>query len=1195
MKKILLYLSLFLAFFAKGQFMVDPFTAFPTGELPPTVFVFLVNGQSQSIGVSASATGAAASDTLVWQLGDSISIDPERPDAEINVMNLKQAVENNVENGFDVQTIGVAMGRDFLNKFGGDTTIHRAIVCIIGKAVQNNEKLIRGGESGVYEKTITAAERIKHLVDSIGGYQLVFNYVWYHGGTISYRYNTLSRVLYQDLLLDLPTNNGFNFFYSQIRQRPFVGSSWYEASAWSARPILDDDLHRKIDIHYIGRDYDVFRADNRFMMSHIGESVELVDGVHPSGDGQRHHAALFAEAAYRRARFQSVEPLYVSTVGWDHSDSSFYASISGQNGLTLQGSGDYGISVYNYTEGEEEGVDVAIVNNGLVQVQLDTPSVGWQDLIIYSNFSEDIGTDNNRYPWSSLDDTHLGEMHVNYVPDSASIFDNPDTGQPYELTKYLSRSSHFKRIEIIKGDSALDGQVSIYYGSKSVDLILEQDGTEKTAYVVGYTTEDAGRSAATVISDASGAGGAFRAVINNTGDVSNDQEVTLTNGVSSQTIAENTVYWVHVVVQDNTPTTIDEAYRSIHTHIRQEDIIYASDARGWIKGFKLYVPEGYWKRRDPTEEWGWKFGLHGNGEKAPTNTPVTGEAYNLSLLTNNYAGEVSGGKDYDHIIISPQWHEDVPNRDEMYHILVNEVEHHRGFVLKKGGQFFGLSGGGGIGYAFAQKYPERVATIVSSAAFTRWGGSGDGNKEWVDDVDDLYTKAKWYWDIPIVGQHNVNDGTVNYNSTVEVIDAVNALTGLIEAPIDAVGIYPATGGHSGWAAIVAHTADWSSVPNAADEEEFYEYHLTNTYDFHDRISNAVVVAEWSQLQEDKTRAQNIITRNRELMHPDSLTNFQLRLDAVVPIPYITVAPDSIDFADREVSAGPSAASDIVITSDSTGFLDIASITLSTNPSSVFAITAGGTPPDPLAPGETHTVSLTFDPAAETTYEGVLRIISNDATGNDTLDIDIDGTGVAAVKPAFIVNYARFGTSDYGGDVSTVGGLYINQLYSSSATGGQSVSDLVSTAGDTYTGTSCTISAYNSTTTFDVYTSNGGVEGDVEYLGRDELLRSIALNRFNTSEPSVSFTFAGLDNGTYTVRVTGFDVGSRGISDVTVTGSAGTDSFDPDQVGGSIAATNALAAEITGVTVSDGSLVITATSTGSGGNLSGVSAIYIELE
>jgi hypothetical protein len=122
--------------------------------------------------------------------------------------------------------------------------------------------------------------------------------------------------------------------------------------------------------------------------------------------------------------------------------------------------------------------------------------------------------------------------------------------------------------------------------------------------------------------------------------------------------------------------------------------------------------------------------------------------------------------------------------------------------------------------------------------------------------------------------------------------------------------------------------------------------------------------------------------------------FQTNVVATITVarPEITVTPLTLAFGQRRPSDGASPAQVVAITNDGGDTLNIGSVALIGAASGEFQIVSDSGE-STLAPGNTRTLSLTFDPTEAGAKAAQLRILSNDLD-EATVDVDLAGTGVA---------------------------------------------------------------------------------------------------------------------------------------------------------------------------------------------------------
>ncbi len=109
-----------------------------------------------------------------------------------------------------------------------------------------------------------------------------------------------------------------------------------------------------------------------------------------------------------------------------------------------------------------------------------------------------------------------------------------------------------------------------------------------------------------------------------------------------------------------------------------------------------------------------------------------------------------------------------------------------------------------------------------------------------------------------------------------------------------------------------------------------------------------------------------------------------------PEPRIDVSPPSVGFGDVEV--GETVTTDITIENTGNAVLRITEIVLTGDSSDDLALEGGVTDGRDVAPGDRLVVTVRFTPTSPGDASGGVRIVSN-ATNDDTIVVDIDGTGV----------------------------------------------------------------------------------------------------------------------------------------------------------------------------------------------------------
>lgn len=115
-----------------------------------------------------------------------------------------------------------------------------------------------------------------------------------------------------------------------------------------------------------------------------------------------------------------------------------------------------------------------------------------------------------------------------------------------------------------------------------------------------------------------------------------------------------------------------------------------------------------------------------------------------------------------------------------------------------------------------------------------------------------------------------------------------------------------------------------------------------------------------------------------------------------PAPRIETDPNSLDFMDREVDAGPTPPRDILISNVGTASLTVQSIALAGLDLDQFSI-VNDTGETQLPPGASRTVSIVFDPASEGAKTALLVIVSDDLSA-PTLERQLTGTGFIPPTP-----------------------------------------------------------------------------------------------------------------------------------------------------------------------------------------------------
>ncbi len=109
-------------------------------------------------------------------------------------------------------------------------------------------------------------------------------------------------------------------------------------------------------------------------------------------------------------------------------------------------------------------------------------------------------------------------------------------------------------------------------------------------------------------------------------------------------------------------------------------------------------------------------------------------------------------------------------------------------------------------------------------------------------------------------------------------------------------------------------------------------------------------------------------------------------------PEITVTPTDLTFGDQDVDAGATTSQLVSITNDGSTDLHISDVSLSGAGAGEFAITSDSGETT-LAPGNTRTVQVAFDPTTTGAKSANLTIQSDD-DDEGTLNVVLSGTGVA---------------------------------------------------------------------------------------------------------------------------------------------------------------------------------------------------------
>ena len=113
-------------------------------------------------------------------------------------------------------------------------------------------------------------------------------------------------------------------------------------------------------------------------------------------------------------------------------------------------------------------------------------------------------------------------------------------------------------------------------------------------------------------------------------------------------------------------------------------------------------------------------------------------------------------------------------------------------------------------------------------------------------------------------------------------------------------------------------------------------------------------------------------------------------------PEIDVSPASLDFGAKNVDSGPTSSKTVTISNIGDADLHTTGISLIGTDAAEFAIDiASGE--HTLAPGETLTVQVTFDPSSTGSKSANLRIASDDAD-EPTVDVTLSGSGTVEPDP-----------------------------------------------------------------------------------------------------------------------------------------------------------------------------------------------------
>ena len=156
---------------------------------------------------------------------------------------------------------------------------------------------------------------------------------------------------------------------------------------------------------------------------------------------------------------------------------------------------------------------------------------------------------------------------------------------------------------------------------------------------------------------------------------------------------------------------------------------------------------------------------------------------------------------------------------------------------------------------------------------------------------------------------------------------------------------------------------------------------------------------------------------------------------------VGIAPSSLSFGNQAVNT-TSAAQTITLTNTGTAILTVPSVVVSSSFGETNTCTA-----NPVAPGGTCTISVTFTPTAATTFNGTVTI-TDTATSSPQM-VTLSGTGTAAGNVALTINEAGTGT---GTVTSTPAGINCQPTCSANfASGTQVVLTATPATGSTFTG------------------------------------------------------------------------------------------------------------------------------------------------
>ena len=134
--------------------------------------------------------------------------------------------------------------------------------------------------------------------------------------------------------------------------------------------------------------------------------------------------------------------------------------------------------------------------------------------------------------------------------------------------------------------------------------------------------------------------------------------------------------------------------------------------------------------------------------------------------------------------------------------------------------------------------------------------------------------------------------------------------------------------------------------------------------------------------------------------------------SVVGPPEITVDPLSLLFGSQDVDAGPTVSQTVTITNDGSADLSFtAPVTIAGSDAGAFVITSDSGE-NPLPPGSTRTVQVSFDPNSAGAKSASLSIESDDSD-EPTVSVALSGTGTEASVPGYSSDPAPGGTIDVG--------------------------------------------------------------------------------------------------------------------------------------------------------------------------------------